>query len=86
MLHDKVAHYDDYDGIIENETLGLKFAEKLGDRQILLLKNHVNCGGALGSACCLCGGYLSPKLSHPLTGVVCWQYFWLLMLGRQKTY
>ena len=35
-----MAHYDDYDGIIENETLGLKFAEKLGDRQILLLKNH----------------------------------------------
>lgn len=40
MLHKKVAHYDDYDGIIENETLGLKFAEKLGDCQILLLKNH----------------------------------------------
>ena len=35
-----MAHYDDYDGIIENETLGLKFAEKLGDCQILLLKNH----------------------------------------------
>ena len=40
MLHDKVAHYDDYDVIIENEILGLKFAEKLGDCQILLLKNH----------------------------------------------
>ena len=40
MLHNKVTHYDDYDGIIENETLGLKFAEKLSDCRILLLKNH----------------------------------------------
>jgi L-fuculose-phosphate aldolase len=40
MLYGRVAHYDGYDGIIENEALGQKFAEQLGDGQILLLKNH----------------------------------------------
>lgn len=40
MLHGRVAHYDAYDGIIEDEALGQKFAEQLADGQILLLKNH----------------------------------------------
>jgi|GEM_PF-546886 L-fuculose-phosphate aldolase len=40
MLYGRVTQYDEYDGIIEDEKLGRKFAEKLGDGQILLLKNH----------------------------------------------
>lgn len=40
MLYGRVAHYDEYDGIIEDEKLGSKFAGQLGDGQILLLKNH----------------------------------------------
>ncbi len=40
MLYGQVAHYDDYDGIIENEALGQKFADQLGNGQIVLLKNH----------------------------------------------
>ena len=40
MLHGRVAHYDSYDGIVEDEGLGQKFAAQLGEGQILLLKNH----------------------------------------------
>jgi L-fuculose-phosphate aldolase len=54
MLHDQVVHYTDYDGIVESEALGDKFARHLGDRQILLLKNHglISVGRSVRHAVC----------------------------------
>ena len=54
MLHDQVVHYKDYDGIVESESLGEKFARHLGDRQILLLKNHglISVGRSVRHAVC----------------------------------
>ncbi len=54
MLHDQVVHYKDYDGIVESEALGEKFARHLGNRQILLLKNHglISVGRSVRHAVC----------------------------------
>jgi len=40
MLWNDVHHYDGYDGIVEGVKEGAKFAQKLGNAKILLLKNH----------------------------------------------
>ena len=54
MLYRKVQHYDDYDGIVESNALGQKFARHLGDGQILLLKNHglISVGKTIADAIC----------------------------------
>ncbi|MEQ9491154.1 MAG: class II aldolase/adducin family protein [Alphaproteobacteria bacterium] len=40
QFHDDVAYYDTYDGLLEAEEEGYRMAEALGDKRILLLRNH----------------------------------------------
>lgn len=40
QFHDDVAYYDVYDGLLEAEEEGYRMADALGDKRILLLRNH----------------------------------------------
>jgi len=40
QFHDDVAYFDVYDGLLEAEEEGYRMAEALGDKRILMLRNH----------------------------------------------
>jgi len=54
MLYEDVAILGGYDGIIENEAVGARMAETLGDKGVLLLRNHgiVAVGRSVAEAVC----------------------------------
>lgn len=39
-FHGDVAYYDVYDGVLESEDEGARMAETLGERRVLILRNH----------------------------------------------
>ena len=39
-FHDDVVYYDVYDGVLSSEDEGDRMAETLGDKRVLLLRNH----------------------------------------------
>lgn len=53
-FHDDVAYYDVYDGLLASEEEGERMAEVLGDRRVLMLRNH----GALIAAASIATAYL----------------------------
>ena len=40
MFHDDVAYFDIYDGVLRDAEEGERMAEALGDKRILILRNH----------------------------------------------
>ena len=53
-FHDSVAYYEVYDGVLSGEDEGERMAETLGDKRILMLRNH----GALIAAPSVAMAYL----------------------------
>ena len=53
-FHDDVAYYEVYDGLLDSESEGERMAETLGNRRVLLLRNH----GALIAAPSVARAYL----------------------------
>ena len=51
-LHDDIAYFDVYDGVLDDEEEGERMAETLGDKRVLMLRNHGVCvaGATVGSA------------------------------------
>ena len=39
-FHDDVVYYDEYDGLLKSEAEGERMAASLGDKRVLLLRNH----------------------------------------------
>ena len=39
-FHDDVVYYEVYDGVLEDESEGVHMAEVLGDKRILMMRNH----------------------------------------------
>lgn len=52
ILHEDHACLDEYDGLVVNQLGGDHLAEALGDKRILLLKNHglISVGSSIGAA------------------------------------
>ena len=40
QFHEDVAYFEVYDGVLTNEAEGARMAEALGDRRVLILRNH----------------------------------------------
>jgi ribulose-5-phosphate 4-epimerase/fuculose-1-phosphate aldolase len=40
MLHDDVAYFDEYDGVLDGLEEGQRMAAALGDKRVLFLRNH----------------------------------------------
>jgi len=53
-FHNDVAYYDVYDGLLDGEDEGERMAETLGDKRILILRNH----GALIATSSVARAYL----------------------------
>ncbi|MEJ2132555.1 MAG: class II aldolase/adducin family protein, partial [Gammaproteobacteria bacterium] len=53
-FHDDVAYYEVYDGLLNSEVEGEQMAETLGDKRVLMLRNH----GALIAAPNVATAYL----------------------------
>ena len=53
-FHDDVAYFDEYDGMLKSTDEGARMAEALGNRRVLLLRNH----GALVAGPSVAAAYL----------------------------